>query len=181
MPDTVLKTAQEKMDKGIDHLHHQFSGVRTGRANPNILHRIMVPYYGAPTPILQVASIAATDAQTLTVTPYDKNVLVDLEKSIMEANLGFNPTNDGNVVRIAVPALTEERRKEYVKLVKAHAEESKVAIRNARRDAMSAAKKLEISEGEIAVLEEKIQKLTDSYITKIDSELKAKETDIMTV
>lgn len=181
MPDTVLQSAQEKMDKGIDHLHHQFSGVRTGRANPNVLNRIMVPYYGAPTPILQVASIAATDAQTLTVTPYDKNVLADLEKAILEANLGFNPTNDGNVVRIAVPALTEERRKEYVKLVKAHAEESKVAVRNARRDAMTAAKKLEVSEGEIAVLEEKIQKLTDSYIAKIDAELKTKETDIMTV
>lgn len=181
MPDTVLQVAQDKMDKGIDHLHHQFSGVRTGRANPNILHRIMVPYYGAPTPILQVASIAATDAQTLTVTPYDKNVLADLEKAIMEANLGFNPTNDGNVVRIAVPALTEERRKEYVKLIKTYAEESKVAIRNARRDAMTAAKKLEISEGEVSILEEKIQKLTDTYIAKVDSELKVKETDIMTV
>lgn len=181
MPHVIMQNTIEKMEKSMDHLQYLFSGVRTGRANPQILHRVQVSYYGAMTPILQVATISAPDAQSLVVSPYDKSVLSDLERAIIEANLGFNPTNDGTLIRISIPQLTEETRKKYVKEVSKYAEEAKVLVRNVRRDANKAIKNLELPESEEMLQLDETQKITDQYIKKIETMTKDKEKDLLTV
>lgn len=181
MPQNVINNTTEKMDKVIEHLRSELSMVSTGRANPQILSKIMVPYYGAPTPLNQVAQVGLLDAQTLVVTPYDKTVLHDIETSILQANLGFNPSNDGNVVRIAIPALTKERRQELAKQIKTYGEDAKVGIRNARRDGNDDLKKLDLTEDDLKGYQEDVQELTNKFTKQIDEIIKTKETDIMTL
>lgn len=181
MPATVLAHAEEKMNKALHHLEEELSTIRTGRANPSILSKVMVEYYGVPTPLNQVANVTVPEARMLLVSPYDRSIVGAIDKAIQDANLGFNPTNDGSVIRIAIPALTEERRKEMVKKVKAMAETAKVGVRNARRDANDALKKLDITEDEVKSYQDDVQKLTDSYVKKADEIAKAKEADVLTV
>lgn len=185
MAKSTLNQVKDKMDKAIQALSRELATVRAGRANPAILDKVSVDYYGAPTPLNQLASINVPEARMLVIQPYDKTVLGDMEKAILKADLGLNPTNDGSIIRIAIPALTEERRRELVKLVKKYAEESKVAIRNIRRDGNDDLKKLEknseITEDELRSYTEDIQKLTDDSIAKIDSVAREKEKEIMEV
>ncbi|MGL4973496.1 MAG: ribosome recycling factor [Culicoidibacterales bacterium] len=181
MPTTVLAQAEEKMNKVLHHLEEELTTIRTGRANPSALSKITVEYYGVPTPLNQVANVTVPEARMLLVTPYDRSIVGAIDKAIQDANLGFNPTNDGSVIRIAIPALTEERRKEMVKKVKSMAETAKVGVRNARRDANDALKKLDITEDEVKSYQDDVQKLTDTYVKKADEIAKAKEADVMTV
>ncbi|MCH1623752.1 ribosome recycling factor [Ferdinandcohnia quinoae] len=185
MAINTLNQVKDKMEKAIQSLSRELATVRAGRANPAILDKVSVDYYGAPTPLNQLASINVPEARMLIIQPYDKSVLGDMEKAILKADLGLNPTNDGSIIRIAIPALTEERRRELVKLVKKYAEESKVAIRNVRRDGNDDLKKLEknseITEDELRSYTDDIQKLTDDSISKIDSVAKEKEKEIMEV
>ena len=143
MPGTIIKEATERMEKTLEHLTREFAGLRAGRANPAMLDRILVDYYGSPTPINQLANIGVPEPRLLVIQPWDKSSIPDIEKAIMKSDLGVNPSNDGNVIRIAIPSLTEERRKELVKVVRKRAEESKVAIRNIRREANDSLKALE--------------------------------------
>jgi ribosome recycling factor len=181
----TLNQIKDKMDKAIQALSRELATVRAGRANPAILDKVTVDYYGAPTPLNQLASINVPEARMLVIQPYDKSALGDMEKAILKADLGLNPTNDGSIIRIAIPALTEERRRELVKVVKKYAEESKIAIRNIRRDGNDDLKKLEkngeITEDELRGFTEDVQKLTDASISKIDSVAKEKEKEIMEV
>ncbi|MGE5530024.1 MAG: ribosome recycling factor [Patescibacteria group bacterium] len=181
----VLKTAEEHMRGVVEAAKRDFSAVRTGRANPAILDRVHVEYYGTPTPLNQVGTILAPEPRLLVVQPWERNMLGPIEKAILKSDLGLNPTNDGHVIRIAIPALTEERRHELVKLIKKEAEEKRVAVRNVRRDANEKLKALLKSGGitedqEKKALEE-TQKLTDKYIGEIDKLLSAKEREIMEV
>lgn len=180
-----VKDAADRMDKALSALAHEFGGVRTGRASGAILDKVTVEYYGTPTPLNQIASVSAPEAQLLVVSPYDKSALGAIEKAIRSADLGFNPSNDGVVIRVPFPPLTEERRKELVKLCKHYAEESRVAVRNIRRDANEHFKRQEkeheISQDEMHRLESEIQKATDSHISEIDEMLKRKEAEIMEV
>ncbi|MFW5759144.1 MAG: ribosome recycling factor [Bacteroidota bacterium] len=176
--------AEEKMDNSIQHLEREFVKIRAGKANPQMLDSVKVDYYGTLTPLSQVSNINTPDPKSIVVQPWEKNMLAPIEKAIMAANLGFNPQNDGTIIRIIVPPLTEERRKELVKKSKAEAEICKVSIRNARREAMDAAKKLEkegTPEDEVKRLEADIQELTNEYIKKVDKLLDEKESDIMTI
>lgn len=183
MPKQVLKAGEEKMNKSIEALQKEFNQVRTGKANPAILNNIMVEYWGSMTPLYQVASIAAPDSQTITVKPYDKSLVKTIEKAILTAGLGFNPGNDGDLVRIPIPPLNEATRKNLVKDVKKIAEDAKVAIRNIRRDVMDQLKKLEkdslISEDQLRQHSDEAQKLTDKFISEIDAKAKEKEQAIM--
>lgn len=176
---------EEKMQKAIKHMEDEFDKVRAGRANPAILNGIKVDYYGMPTDINQVGSIAIPEARQIVITPWDKTVLPMLERAINVAEIGINPTNDGTCIRLIFPELNEERRKELVKNVKKIAEETKVAVRNVRREAMEDAKKMqknnEMTEDELKVAEEKIQKFTDNNIAKIDNITANKEKDIMEI
>ncbi|MBD8031783.1 MULTISPECIES: ribosome recycling factor [Solibacillus] len=185
MTKQVLNQAQEKMTKSIGAFSRELASIRAGVANAALLDRISVDYYGSPTPINQMAGISVPEARLLVIQPYDKSILGEIEKAIMRSDIGITPTNDGNVIRLAVPALTEERRKELVKQVKKEAEEAKVAVRNVRRDANDDLKKLEkngeITEDELRGFGEDIQKLTDNSITKIDELVKEKEKEILTV
>lgn len=185
MGQTVLKNTKEKMNKAIQAFKREIATVRAGRANPSILDRVQVNYYGAPTPLNQMASITVPEARLLVIQPYDKSVLNDIEKAIQKADLGLNPTNDGSIIRIAIPALTEERRKALVKDVKAMAEDAKVAIRNIRRDSNDELKKLEkdgqITEDEHRSLADDVQKETDNHVKEIDNITKEKEKEIMEV
>ncbi|MGL4952486.1 MAG: ribosome recycling factor [Culicoidibacterales bacterium] len=181
MPTTVLAHAEEKMNKVLHHLEEELTTIRTGRANPSALSKITVEYYGVPTPLNQVANVTVPEARMLLVSPYDRSIVGAIDKAIQDANLGFNPTNDGSVIRISIPALTEERRKEMVKKVKTMAETAKVGVRNARRDANDALKKLDITEDEVKSYQDDVQKLTDTYVKKADDIAKAKETDVLTV
>ena len=185
MTKQVLDQAQEKMTKSIGAFSRELASIRAGVANASLLDRIMVDYYGSPTPINQMAGIAVPEARLLVIQPYDKSILGEIEKAIMRSDIGITPTNDGNVIRLAVPALTEERRKELVKQVKKEAEEAKIAVRNVRRDANDDLKKLEkngeITEDELRGFGEDIQKLTDNSIVKIDELVKEKEKEILTV
>jgi ribosome recycling factor len=185
MPKQVLQHAKEKMEKAIKAYMRELSTVRAGRANPSLLERITVDYYGAPTPINQLASISVPEARLLVIQPYDKSQISEIEKAILKSDLGLNPTNDGSVIRIAIPALTEERRRELVKVVKKYSEDAKVAIRNIRRDANDELKKLEkngeITADDVKGYGEDVQKLTDEHIAKIDSITKDKEKEIMEV
>ena len=183
MPKQIIKQGEEKMIKTIDSLQKEFSTIRTGKANPSILNNVQVEYWGMMTPLIQVGTISVPDAQTIMIKPYDKSVLKNIEKAIITADLGFNPINDGDVVRIPVPPLTEEVRKNLAKDVKKIAENSKVAIRNIRRDILEQIKKLEkdslISEDELKRYSDEVQKLTDKFIANIDTLAKEKEQAIM--
>ena len=185
MTKQVLDQAKEKMEKSLAALGREFASIRAGRANASLLDRITVDYYGAPTPINQIAGVSVPEARLLVVSPYDKSILGDIEKAIMKSDIGITPTNDGNVIRLMIPALTEERRKELAKQVKSEAENAKVAVRNVRRDANDDLKKLEkageITEDELRGYAEDVQKLTDDYIVKIDDATKEKEKEILSV
>lgn len=176
---------EEKMTKAIDHLADELANIRAGRANPAILNKVNVEYYGALTPINQIGTVSVPEARQILVTPWDKSMLGAIEKAIQKADIGINPLNDGNSIRINFPELNEQRRKELVKEVKALCEESKVAIRNIRRDAIdqakSAQKANEMTEDELRGAEEKIQKLTDKYVEKVDSAFSNKEKEIMEI
>lgn len=185
MAKQVLEQAQEKMTKSIAAFSRELASIRAGVANASLLDRISVDYYGAPTPINQMAGVSVPEARLLVIQPYDKTILGEIEKAIMRSDIGITPTNDGNVIRLAIPALTEERRKDLVKQVKKEAEEAKVAVRNVRRDANDDLKKLEkngeITEDELRGFGEDIQKMTDNSIVKIDDLVKDKEKEILTV
>ena len=177
-----IKTVEEKMAKAIEALEHNLTKVRTGRANPNLLDHIEVDYYGCPTPINQIASISVQEGKTLCIKPYDASSLKDIEKAINASDIGLPPLNDGSVVRITMPVLTEETRKGFCKDISKFAEEAKVAIRNIRRDGNEEVKKdKSLPEDTSKDLQEQIQKLTDKYVTKADEVAKAKEKEVMTI
>ena len=179
-----LTDAQAAMDKAILHCESELTKIRAGKASAGMLDGIMVDYYGSPTTLSQVSAINTPDARTLIIQPWEKNMLVPIERAIMEANIGINPQNDGVIIRLVVPPLTEERRKELVKKVKEEAENGKIAIRNIRKDANSKIQKLKgdgISEDEIKTGEAEVQKITDAYIIKVDKHAEVKEKDVMTV
>ena len=181
----VLNDANAKIQKSFDALKAQFAGLRTGKASPAMVDQIKVEYYGCPTPIKNLGTISTPEPRQIKITPFDPSVLAEMNKAILAANIGVTPQTDGKVLRIVVPELNEERRKEIVKVAKTQAEAQKVAMRNVRRDANDAAKKLEkdkkISEDDLKTLLDKIQKATDAAIAKIDAELKAKESEVMSV
>jgi ribosome recycling factor len=180
----IQELAQENMEKAINHLETELVKVRAGKAHPNLVDGIVVDYYGTPTPISQVGNISVADARTLSIQPWEKNMLQPIERAIIAANIGINPQNDGTMIRLFMPPLTEERRKELVKRSHGEGEHSKVAIRNIRRDAMEQVKKLQkngLSEDICKDAENKIQEMTDRYIATVDKHLVAKEKEIMTV
>lgn len=182
--DDRLKEYEIKMGKTIDNLREEYQSIRAGRANPHILDKLKVEYYGVETPLQQVANVSVLDARTLQIQPWEASLLKEIEKAIMISDIGINPINDGKVIRLGFPVLTEERRKELAKDVKKKGEESKVAIRNIRRDGNDTIKKLkneDVSEDEIKDLEDSIQKLTDSFIKKVDEEVEIKTKEIMTI
>jgi ribosome recycling factor len=183
--DELLDDAEERMGKSVESFRNELATVRTGRASPHLLDRVEVDYYGALTPLKQLTQIAATDARLLTLTPFDKNSIGAIEKAIMESDLGLTPNNDGNVIRLQIPELNEERRRDLVKVVHGVAEEGKVAVRNIRRDVMHDLRELK-KEGEAGEDDERraegeLQRLTDEATEKIDSMLKAKEEEILEV
>lgn len=176
--------AEEKMENAIKHLERELVKIRAGKANPQMLDSVRVDYYGTMTPLAQISNINTPDPRSIVIQPWEKNMLGPIEKAIMAANLGFNPQNDGTLIRVVVPPLTEERRRDLVKKSKAEAETCKVSIRNARREAIDSGKKLEkegVPEDEVKRLESDIQELTNTYIQKVDKLLEAKEKDIMTI
>ena len=185
MPNSVLNEMKEKMESAVQAFTRNLATVRAGRANPNLLDSAFVDYYGAATPLNQLASVGAPEARLLVVTPYDKTALGEIEKGIQKANLGLTPSNDGNVIRISIPALTEERRKELVKVVSKFAEESRVQVRNIRREANDQLKAIEkdsgITEDELRKLQDDVQKETDQFIAKIEQLVKEKENEMMEV
>ncbi len=185
MIDELLQDARERMAKTVDSTRGEFTTVRTGRASPHLLDRIEVDYYGARTPLRQLANISASEARLLTVTPYDKSSIKAIEKSIIESDVGLTPSNDGNVVRLAIPELTEERRKELVKVVRGIAENGRVAVRNIRRDVMHDLRELkgagEAGSDEEHRAEAELQELTDSRVKEIDDFLAGKEQEILEV
>lgn len=185
MQDELMVTTEEKMKKTIAVLKEEYQTIRAGRANPQLLNRVMVDYYGTPTPLPQMANIASPDPKTLTVTLWDASMLKTVEKAIMASELGIHPSNDGKVIRLVMPELTQERRLELNKTVRQKAEEAKVAVRNTRRDAVERIKKQKkeglITEDDQKSDEEKIQKLTDKYVKEIDAVASAKEKEIMQV
>ncbi|SYX82834.1 ribosome recycling factor [Paenibacillus alvei] len=184
MPQAVKKNAEERMEKAIAALKRELATLRAGRATPALLDRVQVEYYGAMTPVNQLANISTPDPRTLMIQPWDKSSLSDIERAILKSDLGLTPANDGSMIRLAIPPLTEERRAELVKHTKKFGEEAKVAVRNIRRDANDDIKKLEktdISEDESRRHQEDIQKTTDKFIAEVDKVLVAKEKEIMEV
>lgn len=179
--EMIILELNEKMDKSISTLEKRFTTVRAGRANPSSLDGIMVEYYGSMTPLKQLATISVPEARQLLIKPFDKGCLKDIEKAILASNLGYNPGNDGETIRIIIPELTEERRRELVKQVKALAEEAKVAIRNIRREGLEDVSKLEVSEDEEKGLEKDIQDIVNEYNKKVEAKLKEKEEELLTV
>ena len=182
--DSRLTPYEEKMQKSYENLVEEYATIRAGRANPHILDRITVDYYGTPTPLQQVANINVPEPRMIQIQPWESSLIKGIEKAILVSDLGLNPSNDGKVIRLVFPELTEERRKELVKDVKKKGEAAKVAVRNIRRDANDAYKKLakqDVSEDEIKELEDKIQKSTDKYIKEVDAAVDAKSKEIMTV
>jgi len=177
----ILDAAKEQMDSAIHHLESEFVNIRAGKATPSMLSSVKVEYYGSLTPLSQVANVNTLDAHTLSVQPWEKQLIPEIEKGILSANLGFNPMNNGESILINVPILTEERRKDLAKLAKAEAETAKVSVRNDRKDANNELKKLDISEDLLANAELDVQNLTDSYIKKIDELYVIKEKEIMKV
>jgi len=181
--DDLLKDARDRMTKSVEATRHEFATVRTGRASPHLLDRLEIDYYGTRTPLRQLTSIAAPEGRLLTVTPYDKSAIKQIEKAIMESDLGLTPNSDGTMIRLQIPELTEERRKELVKVVHGLAEEGRVAVRNVRRDCMHDLRELK-QEGEVGADDERraegeLQKLTDSEVKQIDELLKGKEEEIL--
>ncbi|MEA2350471.1 MAG: ribosome recycling factor [Thermoleophilaceae bacterium] len=180
-----IEDAGDRMHKSVDSTRHEFGSVRTGRASPALLDRVEVDYYGAVTPLKQLAGISASEARLLTVTPYDKSSIKAIEKAIMESDVGLTPSNDGNVIRLTIPELTEERRKELVKVVRRIAEEGRVAIRNVRRDVMHDLRELkeagEVGQDDEHRAEVELQKLTDARVGELDEALAAKEKEILEV
>lgn len=185
MSNSIISEAEDKMKKTIARIAQEFAAIRTGRAAPALLDRVEVEYYGTPTAIKTIASIATPDSRTMTIQPYDRSGLALIEKAILKSDLGLTPNNDGQVIRISFPPPTEERRKELVKLAKKESEEGKVAIRNVRRDEQDKIKgiekKSEITQDESKRLQEQLQKLTDRYVAEIDKLLATKEAEIMEV
>ena len=182
--DERLNIYEEKMNKTMNNLSEEYGGIRAGRANPHVLDKLRVDYYGTPTPIQQVANVNVPEPRMIQIQPWEASMVKAIEKAILTSDLGINPTNDGKVIRLVFPELTEERRKELAKDVKKKGENAKVAIRNIRRDGNDAFKKLaknEISEDEIKQLEEQLQKITDKYIKDIDALMEVKSKEIMTV
>ncbi|MBQ7944861.1 MAG: ribosome recycling factor [Lachnospiraceae bacterium] len=182
--DERIKPYEEKMQKAYDFLLADYLTIRAGRANPHVLDKLKVDYYGSPTPIQQVGNITVPEARMIQIAPWEKSLIREIEKAIMASDIGITPSNDGTVIRLVFPELTEERRKELVKDVKKKGEDAKVAIRNIRRDANDAYKKLaktEVSEDEIKSLEESVQKLTDKYVKDIDKAIEDKSKEILTV
>lgn len=185
MTTDIKKSAEARMKKAIEALGHNFNKIRTGRAHPSILDGIMVSYYGSDTPLSQVANVNVEDARTLSVTPWEKQLVPDIEKAIMKSDLGLNPATAGTVIRIPMPPLTEETRKNFTKQAKSEAETARVSVRNARRDAMGEVKALlkdkEISEDDERRAQDEIQKLTDKYVAEVDAALAAKEKDLLEI
>ena len=181
MNDSITQNAKNKMMLSIENLEKRFITVRAGRANPNVLDGIMVEYYGNMTPLKQLAMISVPEARQLLIKPFDESCLSAIEKAILASNLGLTPNNDGETVRIIIPALTEERRKDLIKQVKSLAEETKVAIRNIRQDAMKEIEKMDGSEDDQKGKEKEIQNLTDEYNKVVENKLKEKEEELMTV
>lgn len=184
-PTEIISNSSELMQKAIDHLETELTRIRAGKANPTMLDGIVVDYYGTPTPINQVGNLSVMDARTLTIQPWEKNMLQPIERSIIAANIGVNPQNDGNIIRLFLPPLTEERRKELVKRSNAEGENAKVAIRNIRRDALEQVKKqekdAEISEDQAKDAEAEMQEITDTHISLVEKHLASKEKEIMVV
>ncbi len=185
MTQEIINDAKKRMEKAVDKLSDDLLSIRAGRANASLLNRVTVEYYGAQTPLNQLAGIATPEARMLIIQPYDKGILADIERAIMMADLGITPSNDGSVIRLAIPPLTEERRKELVKQVKKAGEEAKVAVRNVRRDANDSLKKAEkdseLTEDDLRRFTDEVQKVTDATITKIDEVTANKEKEIMEV
>lgn len=185
MAQAIMKDTTDRMEKSIESLNRQLASIRAGRANASLLDRVVVEYYGAPTPLNQMASISVPEPRLLVVQPYDKTIIDDVEKAILASDIGITPSNDGTVIRLAVPALTEERRKELVKEVGKEAEDAKVAIRNIRRDANDELKKLEkdgeLTEDELRRYNDDVQALTDDFIKKVDESVKVKEEEILDI
>lgn len=182
--DSRLQQYADKMKKAYEFLEADYAAIRAGRANPHVLDKLRVNYYGTPTPIQQVGNVTVPEARVIQIAPWEKSLLKEIEKAIQVSDIGINPTNDGNVIRLVFPELTEERRKDLVKEVKKKAEDGRVAVRNIRRDGNDAFKKLaktEVSEDEIKQLEEELQKLTDKYIKDIDAMMESKSKEILTV
>lgn len=177
-----IDNAKELMEKAVSHTNNEFTKIRAGKAMPNMLDSVMVEYYGAATPLNQVAAVSTPDARTLSIKPWEKSTLPDIERAIINSNLGFNPQSDGEQIHINIPALTEERRLQLMKQVKAEAENGKIRIRNARKETNDDLKKLDgVSEDLVKDAEGSVQKLTDQYVAKIDGLVSAKEKEIMTV
>ena len=182
--DARVKTFEEKMQKTVDFLGEDFMTIRAGRANPHVLDKIKVDYYGTPTPLQQVGNITVPEPRMIQIAPWEKSLIKEIEKAILCSDVGITPSNDGSVIRLVFPELTEERRKDLVKEVKKKGEESKVAVRNSRRDGNDSIKKLakeDVSEDEIKMLEEQLQKVTDKFIKEIDGMVEEKSKEIMTV
>jgi ribosome recycling factor len=179
----LLQDARERMGKSIEATRHELATVRTGRASPHLLDRVQVDYYGAATPLKQLANVAASEARLLTITPYDKSAIKQIEKAILESDVGLTPSNDGNLIRLTIPELTEERRRELVKVVHGLAEDGRVAVRNIRRDCMHDLRELrtegEVGEDEERRAEAELQKLTDARVAEIEELLKGKEEEIL--
>ena len=184
-PESIIANSDDRMDKSAEALIRDLSGYRTGRATPSLVENIMVDYYGSATPIIQLATITTPDAQTILLQPWDKGSVSDIEKSLSTSDLGFNPSNDGNMITIPIPPLTQERRIEMVKVLKKRTEESKVSIRNIRRDGIDSLKKLEknkeISQDNQKRLQDQLQKVTDTHIGAVDEIFSNKEKDIMQI
>ena len=183
--DDKLVMFEDKMGKSLANLEEEFAGIRAGRANPHVLDKLRVDYYGTPSPIQSVANVSVPEPRMIQIQPWEASMVKEIEKAILSSDLGINPTNDGKLIRLVFPELTEERRKELAKDIKKKGEGAKVAVRNIRRDAMDHFKKVgkaeDISEDEIKDLEDKIQKLTDSYVAKIDKAVEAKSQEILTI
>jgi len=183
--EETLLEAEEKMDKAVEVAKEDFASVRTGRANPGLYNKVLVEYYGSPTPLQQLASFAIPDARTILITPFDKTALRDIERALSDSEVGANPSNDGNVIRITIPELTKERRKEYVKIVKTKGEDAKISIRNIRRKAKETLDRLvkdgEAGEDEGSRAEKELDSLTKSHVDGIDELLKRKEAELLEV
>ena len=177
----IIEACEESMTNAVKHLERELLNIRAGKANPTMLSSVKLDYYGSTTPLSQVANINTPDAQTLSVQPWEKDKLLDIEKAIQIANLGFNPMNNGESIIISIPPLTEERRKELVKIAKSEIEDAKISIRNSRKDANNEIKKIEISTDQKAISEKEIQTLTDNYITRIDEIFSSKEKEILSI